>query len=212
MRLVFLGPPGSGKGTEAAIVSDRTGVPHLSTGDLFRDEIARGTDLGLRIERMVSGGGLVDDDLVNRVVFGRLKGLEGFILDGYPRTVAQAEGLDEHLSRGVALDAVVHLDVPDDEIEKRLAGRLVCPGCGYTGNLRHLEGEDAVDPSCPVCGERLIQRSDDTPEKVSKRLAVYREQTAPLLGYYESRMIEVDGVGSIEEVADRIMERIATWV
>ncbi|MBN1434522.1 adenylate kinase [Candidatus Fermentibacterales bacterium] len=208
MRLVFLGPPGSGKGTGAALVSKRLGVPHLSTGDVLREEIRAGTELGLRVKGIVGGGGLVPDEIVNRMVFDRIGDAEaGFILDGYPRNVTQARDLDLFLGER-ALTAVVHLEVPDEEVERRLAGRLVCEGCGRIFNAGHFPPGTSPE-ACLECGGRLCHREDDSPEKVRRRLQLYHHETKPLLDYYSGRLVEVDGVGSIEQVAEGIMRSLS---
>jgi adenylate kinase len=205
MRLVFLGPPGSGKGTEAILISERMDLVHVSTGEVLREEIGRRSDLGRQIEAVVSSGRLVDDEIVNRIVFARISGLEGFILDGYPRNVDQASRLDDFLGSD-GLTGVVHLSVPDEVVEKRLSGRRVCRHCGFVGNTSHLRTD-----SCPECGEKLAHRRDDRPDRVRKRLEVYREETAPLLEYYAGRLADIDGTGSKEEVASRIEEGLARW-
>ena len=205
MRLVFLGPPGSGKGTEASLISGRLGLVHLSTGEILREEIGRRTELGRQIEAIVSSGALVDDEIVNRIVFARISELLGFILDGYPRNVDQAARLDDFLGSD-GLTAVVHLSVPDDVVEQRLSGRRVCSQCGFVGNTRHL-----LSGSCPECGGTLTHRGDDRPDRVRRRLQVYGEETAPLLDYYADRLVDIDGTGSKEEVADRIQEGLTRW-
>lgn len=203
MRLSLLGPPGAGKGTQAARVSSRFGLVHLSTGAVFRDEIERGSELGRRIAGTVGAGLLVDDDTVNEVVFGRLPGVPGFILDGYPRNPTQAGSLDAFLGCGCALDGVVFLEVGEDEILNRLGGRLSCPSCGPV----------AVNGStlCPACGAALNRRPDDAPEVIRRRFAEYRRVTDPLLEYYGDRVTPVDGSGSIEEVWSRLEEAVAGW-
>jgi adenylate kinase len=205
MRVSLLGPPGSGKGTQAARLSARFGLAHVSTGEVFRDEIARCTDLGRRIAGAVEAGLLVDDATVNEVVFGRLDTLEGFVLDGYPRSRFQAESLDGYLGTGRRLDGVVFLDVDRDEVVRRLGGRLSCPSCGYV----RTAGEGAG--SCPGCGAVLVRRADDSPEVILKRIGEYMKATEPLVEHYGSRLLRIDGSGTIEEVWAGIEKAAERW-
>lgn len=203
MRLSLLGPPGAGKGTQAARVSSRFGLVHLSTGAVFREEIERGSELGRRIAGTVGAGLLVDDETVNEVVFGRLPGVSGFVLDGYPRNPSQAGSLDSFLGCGCALDGVVFLEVGEDEILNRLGGRLSCPSCGPVATPDSIR--------CPACGAALNRRPDDAPEVIRRRFAEYHRVTDPLLEYYGDRVTRVDGSGSIGEVWSRLEEAVAGW-
>ncbi|NOZ55597.1 MAG: adenylate kinase [Calditrichaeota bacterium] len=208
MRLILLGPPGSGKGTQGAWLSSRYGIPAISTGDILREAVRQGTELGKKAKRYMDAGELVPDEVIIGLIEERLSEpdcAKGFILDGFPRTVPQAEALEELMNRrGWPLDAVLSLEVPDDEIVQRSVNRRVCEKCGRVFNL--LTDPPPPDGKCPVCGGRIIQRDDDNEETVRARLRVYNEQTAPLKEYYEKRgkLIRVDGVGSIEEVRSRI--------
>lgn len=186
MRWIFLGPPGAGKGTQAARLAERAGVPQISTGDMFRAAVRAGTPLGLEAKRYMDAGQLVPDEVTIAIVRERLAQPDcrrGFLLDGFPRTVAQAEGLAAALDElDVALDGVLYFDVPDEVVVERLSGRRVCPDCGATYHLR-------FDPprrpgTCDRCGSQLLQRPDDREETVRERLAVYRRQTEPLVDYY----------------------------
>ncbi|HEY8450450.1 MAG TPA: adenylate kinase [Bacillota bacterium] len=206
--LVFMGPPGVGKGTQAARLAERRGVPHVSTGEMFRRAIRAGTPMGQKAQPYVESGSYVPDDVVNGVVAERLGEEDcrpGFILDGFPRTVGQAEALDAILAaQGRALDAVVYLVVDDDVVLRRLTGRRICPQCGAT---YHIEFEPPrVAGRCDACGAQLVQRDDDREETVRRRLEVYRQQTTPLVEHYRRQglLAEVDGEGSVQEVADRI--------
>ena len=182
MKLIFLGPPGAGKGTQAAGVSAHLKVPHISTGDMLRAAIKNGTPTGLKAKSYVEGGQLVPDAILIDMVRERLAMPDcenGYLLDGFPRTVEQAVALD-----GIAApDAVVNIDVPDERLLARLAGRRVCVKCNSTFNVSKLADESV----CPVCGGQMIQRDDDKPETIANRLRVYHEQTAPLIGYYEGQ-------------------------
>lgn len=205
---MFLGPPGAGKGTQAGKLAERVGVPHVSTGDMFRAAIAAGTPMGRAAQPYVERGGYVPDEIVVGVVRERLSQDDcrgGFVLDGFPRTVPQAEALDRLLAeQGTQLDAAVHLVVDDDTVVRRLSGRRVCPACGA---IYHVEADAAARAgSCPRCGAALVQRGDDAEETVRRRLQVYREQTQPLVEYYRRRgaLVEVDGVGTVQEVGERI--------
>ena len=197
MKLIFLGPPGAGKGTQAAGVGAHLKVPHISTGDMLRAAIKNGTPTGLKAKSYVEGGQLVPDAILIDMVRERLampKCENGYLLDGFPRTVEQAVALD-----GIAApDAVVNIDVPDERLLARLAGRRVCVKCNGTFNVSKLADESV----CPVCGGQMIQRDDDKPETIANRLRVYHEQTAPLIGYYEGqgklRRIDVEKLPIID--------------
>ena len=180
MKLIFLGPPGAGKGTQATGVSSHLRVPHISTGDMFRAALKNQTPTGIEAKRYMDAGELVPDSVVVAMVRERLAMPDcenGYLLDGFPRTVEQAEALDE-IS---APDAVVDIDVPEERLLKRLTGRRVCTKCSGTFHISKLADESV----CPTCGGELYQRDDDKPETISRRLRVYREQTEPLIGYYE---------------------------
>jgi len=196
MKLLFLGPPGAGKGTQAAIVSERYGIPQISTGAILREAMKAASSVGLRAKSYVDQGLLVPDGVMIELVRGRISQPDcdrGFILDGFPRTVEQARALEEICE----LDAILNLEIEDDAIVRRLSGRRVCEGCGATYHTSRLAGR----ASCEQCGGALTLRGDDSPETVLNRLAVYHEQTAPLVRYYEStgRMTTLDGSLSLEE-------------
>ncbi|QIA28032.1 adenylate kinase [Thermaerobacter sp. PB12/4term] len=186
MRWIFLGPPGAGKGTQAARLAQRAGVPQIATGDMFRAAVREGTPLGLEAKRYMEAGQLVPDEVTLGLVRERLAQPDcrnGFLLDGFPRTVPQAEGLNEVLAGlGVRLDGVLYFDVPDAVVVERLSGRRVCPACGATYHVRFEPPQ--VEGRCDRCGAELVQRSDDREETVRQRLAVYRQQTEPLVRYY----------------------------
>lgn len=208
MRLVFLGPPGAGKGTQARRLADRYGIPQVATGDILREAIASGSELGQRARAYVERGELVPDEVMLAVVEERLRRADaqrGFILDGFPRTVAQAEGLDRLLRRlGWRLDAVVLFEVPEEALVRRLAGRWTCPACGRV--FHDVYNPPSTPGVCDADSTRLVQREDDRPETVRRRLAVYAEQTAPLVEYYRARGLlhRVDGSRDPEAVTDAI--------
>ena len=211
-NLVFLGPPGSGKGTQAAILARNLKLVHVSTGDLLREEVQAGSDLGKQAEHYMTEGVLVPDDVIIKMVRERLAKPDaqtGFLLDGFPRTVAQADALTGMLSEiGRDLDAVVSLVVDDAEVVRRIAGRLTCRGCGA---VFHVESMPPKQPGiCDKCGGELYQRSDDTEEAVRSRLATYNERTEPLLAYYREKSLlrSVEAVGSVESVQQRILEAL----
>ena len=182
MKLIFLGPPGAGKGTQAAGVSAHLRVPHISTGDMFREALSNKTPTGLEAKRYMDAGQLVPDSVVIDMVRERLAKDDcenGYLLDGFPRTVLQAEALDEISPP----DAVVDIDVPDERLLSRLTGRRVCVKCNGTFNISKVADEKV----CPVCGGAMIQREDDKPETISNRLKVYHDQTSPLIGFYEAQ-------------------------
>ncbi len=203
-RYVFLGPPGAGKGTQADLVADKLGIPHIATGDMLRDEVARGTDLGRQARAIMEAGDLVPDELVIAMLARRLEDADGFILDGFPRTEPQALALDD-LLRDRPLDRVVSLDVPDEEIVRRISGRRVCPNGHVYRIPDHPPRNDMV---CDVDGLPVEQRPDDREEVVRNRLAVYRRNTEPLIEFYRQRglLAEVSGVGTIDEIQHRILD------
>ena len=199
MKLILLGAPGAGKGTQAEIICDKLSIPTISTGNIIREAMKNGTEMGLKAKAAVEAGQLVSDDVVIGIIKERLaqddcKG--GFILDGFPRTIPQAEALD---SLGVEIDCVLDIDVKDEAIAARLGGRRVCPACGASYHLEYKKPEK--DGICNLCGAELIQRKDDAPETVLERLAIYHEQTEPLKNYY-SKTGKLKSVSGQEEVAD----------
>lgn len=212
MRLVLLGPPGAGKGTQAAQITKRYNIPHISTGDIFRDNIKRGTDLGKKAKEYMDSGLLVPDDIVVSIVKDRLTKddcKDGFLLDGFPRTVNQAHALDEALNEmSLKLDNVINIDVAKEELIARAIGRRICKGCGATYHIEFNPPKE--NGKCDVCGEELYQRDDDTEETVARRIEVYMEQTKPLIDYYSKKgiIINVDGKQSIEGVFEDIVKSL----
>ena len=209
MRLVIFGPQGAGKGTQAARISEKYGIPDISTGDIFRWAVKGRTALGLKALEYVDSGALVPDDLTIEVVTERLSAGDcddGFLLDGFPRSIIQAEALDAFLAeRGTSLDAALVIDVPEEVSLRRILGRRVCSKCGRN---YHLDNPPQNDWTCDVCGGEVIERVDDLDEAtVRKRLGLYHKQTEPLKAYYEERGLlrEVDGEGSTDDVFARIM-------
>ncbi len=209
MNIVFLGPPGAGKGTQAKILIERCGIPQISTGDMLREHRAKGTELGKKAQEYMDKGQLVPDEIILGMVKERLSQPDcqkGFILDGFPRTVAQAEALDKLLSEmGKKLDFALALIVPDDLLVERLTGRRTCKNCGMMYHIKYKPPK--VEGKCDVCGGELYQRPDDNEETVRNRLKVYHEQTAPLIEYYKKKGIlrEIDGSKSIEEITQQII-------
>lgn len=213
MRLVFLGPPGAGKGTQAVGIAQHFAIPHVSTGNLFRQNLKAGTPLGLQAQRYLDQGELVPDQVTEAMVADRLAlpdAARGFVLDGFPRNLRQGQTLAHMLSEGGrVLTRAIVLDVPETVLVNRLTGRRVCPACQAT---YHLEfSPPAVAGVCDRCGSALIQRSDDTVETVARRLAVYQEETAPLVQFYEERglLSRVRGTGTVDEVTARILESLS---
>jgi adenylate kinase len=180
-------------------------LAHLSTGDMLREEVREDTELGRRVRCIMEAGDLVGDDIVNRLVFRRIERLDRFLLDGYPRNLDQARELDAFTAKvDKPIDAVVLLDVPDDEVVGRISRRVTCPECGWVGPGSDLSPGDP----CPECGTALVQRDDDRPEAVRNRLAKYHHQTEPLVRHYDSRLVGIDGVGTVEEVTRRIEDAL----
>jgi adenylate kinase len=207
MRLILMGPPGAGKGTQAKDVSARLGVPHISSGDIFRGEMNAGTALGERLKKFVNAGQLVPDELTIEIVVKRLGQADcrtGFLLDGFPRTLEQARSLDQELAQqGRRVDASVNLELAAERIAQRMAGRRMCRQCGASYHVATLRPK--VDGECDRCGGELYQRDDDKPETVRERLTVYEAKTAPLIKYYEDLGLlrRVDADGTPEEVRAR---------
>lgn len=212
MKLIFIGPPGSGKGTQAKRLSSRFDIPHISTGDMLREAVAEGTELGRQAAPIMKSGGLVSDDLMIGIIRERLAKADaqkGFILDGFPRTIVQAEKLDTIVGNGSEPLRVLQLLVPDDAIVRRITLRRTCAQCGA---IYHLENNPpAKDSVCDRCGAEVIARPDDTEEAVRKRLESFHRQTMPVAEYYKSKGIlrEVDGVGPLDEVFERIETSLA---
>lgn len=210
-RVIFLGAPGAGKGTQARRLAADSGVPQVATGDMLREAVAGGTPLGREAKRYMDSGALVPDDVVIGLVDERLAQPDaaGYVLDGFPRTVAQAEALDALLRRRrQELDRVIFFDVSRDELIRRLTGRRICRQCGTAFHL--VSAPPKVAGRCDQCGGELYQREDDAEATVARRLDVYQTQTAPLLDYYRQRglLARVAGEGQVEEVADRIRRAV----
>jgi len=207
-RYLVVGPPGVGKGTQADLIAAEFLIPHISTGVMLREHVARGTDLGTKAKAIMDAGDLVPDDLVVAMLAERIErddAREGFILDGFPRNIAQANALDDLLPEG--LDRVIALSVSDEEVLLRITGRRSCAN----GHVYHVtDNPPKVDGICDVDGRELFQRSDDTEEVVANRLAVYRASTAPLLDYYADIVVDVEGIGTVEEVWLRVFEGISS--
>lgn len=212
MRLVLLGPPGAGKGTQASAITKKYNIPHISTGDIFRLNIKEGTDLGKKAKEYMDKGLLVPDDIVVSIVKDRLTKddcKDGFLLDGFPRTVNQADALDIELEKmGFKLDKVINIDVEKDELINRAIGRRICKKCGATYHVEFNPPKQSG--KCDVCGEGLYQRDDDTEETVSRRIEVYLKETKPLIDYYTKKgiILNIDGKQSIEKVYEDIVKSL----
>jgi adenylate kinase len=207
VRLVLVGPPGAGKGTQAEFIAAHFTVPKISTGDIFRANVSGGTELGRMAKKYMDAGDLVPDEVTNAMVRDRLAepdAVDGFLLDGFPRNVDQAKELDSVLgAMGAALSVVLDLDVDPDEVVRRLSGRRTCKKCGH---VWHLEYDPPTVPNvCDRCGGELYQRDDDHPETVRHRLEVYYSQTAPLIEFYGQReqLVAIDAIGPVEDVTER---------
>ena len=210
MKIIMLGAPGAGKGTQAKKIAAKYGIPHISTGDIFRANIKEGTELGKKAKTYMDQGLLVPDELVVDLVVDRLQQEDcknGYVLDGFPRTIPQAESLDAALAKvGEKMEYAIDVNVPDENIVNRMGGRRACVGCGATYHI--VYNPTKVEGICDACGEKLILRDDDKPETVQKRLGVYHEQTQPLIDYYTKAFIlkEVDGTVDMEEFFQNIVQ------
>lgn len=210
MKIIMLGAPGAGKGTQAKKIAEKYGIPHISTGDIFRANIKNGTELGKKAKTYMDKGELVPDELVVDLVVDRVAqddAKKGYVLDGFPRTIPQAEALDAALAKiGEKMDYAINVEVPDENIVNRMGGRRACVGCGATYHIKY--NPTKTEGVCDACGEKLILRDDDKPETVQNRLTVYHEQTQPLIDYYAKQgiMKEVDGTQDMEDVFTAIAD------
>ncbi|NYT03612.1 MAG: adenylate kinase [Candidatus Methanofastidiosa archaeon] len=208
MRIILLGPPGSGKGTQAEVICKNFNIPHISTGDILRNNVKRGTEIGLAAKEFMDSGRLVPD----KIIIGMMKDRfleddckKGFLLDGFPRTIAQAEALDYLLEQmEISLDHIINIDVPDEDIINRISKRLSCSNCGEVYNLLYKKPKKEM--SCDTCGGKLHQRDDDKEEVIRNRLDVYRKQTAPLISYYKEKIKNVDGGNNIGQFTKYILK------
>ncbi len=211
MKIIMLGAPGAGKGTQAKRLADRFAIPHISTGDIFRENLRLGTELGKKAKGYMDTGALVPDDLTVELVIDRICREDcagGFILDGFPRTIGQAESLTQAPGQTGRMDYAVNIDVPDEAIITRMSGRRVCPSCGAS---YHIVSVPTKKPGiCDRCGAEVVQREDDRPETVRNRLAVYHEQTQPLIDYYAQKgiLVTADGTGPVDAVFEEILEKL----
>lgn len=208
MKIIFLGAPGAGKGTQAEIISEKFGIPTISTGNIIREALKNGTEMGLKAKAYTEAGQLVPDEVVIGIIKERLVKddcANGFILDGFPRTIPQAEALG---AMGIAIDKIVSIEVPDENIMERMTGRRVCGKCGASYHLSFKK--PAVDGVCDSCGDALVQRKDDAPETVADRLKVYHDQTEPLKDYYAGlgKLEIVEGIGSVSEITERVLKAL----
>ena len=209
MKIIMLGAPGAGKGTQAKQIADKYSIPHISTGDIFRANIKNGTELGKKAKQYMDQGALVPDELTCDLVMDRIQQDDcknGFVLDGFPRTIPQAEALDAALGKiNEKMDYAIDVDVPDENIVNRMSGRRACLNCGATYHLISIPPK--VEGICDRCGSEIVLREDDKPETVQKRLKVYHEQTQPLIDYYKNQGIlkSVDGTQPMDEVFKAIV-------
>jgi adenylate kinase len=215
VRIVLVGPPGAGKGTQAEYIAAQLSVPQISTGDIFRGNVANGTPLGVEAKRYMDAGQLVPDEVTINMVRGRLAeadAVDGFLLDGFPRTLPQAAALDKLLADlGTQLDLVLELVVDDDEVIRRLSGRRQCRGCS---KIWHVEFDaTSRENICDRCGGQLYQRDDDKPEVIAERLKVYSRDTAPLVDYYgaQNKLVGIDATGPVEDVTARAIDALRSY-
>ena len=211
MRIVLMGPPGAGKGTQARRLAESTGMNHLSTGDMLRSEVTTGSELGLLAKGFMDKGDLVPDSTIIAMIQGQLANPAGVLLDGFPRTVIQAESLDESLEvAGLPIDKIVHMSVDTEELVRRLSSRAVCKSCQTPYNL--VSDAPSIEGVCDKCGSDVIVRDDDKPEAVMNRMKVYEELTAPVLNYYKTRadVIEIIATGTPDSVFEELTQAIET--
>ncbi len=210
MKIIMLGAPGAGKGTQAKKIADKYQIPHISTGDIFRANLKEGTELGKKAKGYMDQGLLVPDELTLELIMDRFKNPDcagGYVLDGFPRTIPQAEALTKALEeKGESIDFAINVEVPDENIVNRMSGRRACLACGATYHIVHIPTK--VEGICDRCGKELVLRDDDKPETVKKRLGVYHDQTQPLIEYYTSqnKLAEVDGTQEMEAVFQNIVK------
>ena len=210
MKIIMLGAPGAGKGTQAKMIAEKYGIPHVSTGDIFRANIKNGTELGMEAKKYMDQGQLVPDELTLELIMDRFQNPDcknGYVLDGFPRTIPQAEALTEALAKkGETIDYAINVEVPDENIINRMGGRRACLACGSTYHI--VYAPTRVEGICDRCGEKLVLRDDDKPETVKNRLNVYHNQTQPLIEYYtrQGKLAEVDGTQSMEDVFNAIVK------
>lgn len=210
MKIIMLGAPGAGKGTQAIKIADKYGIPHISTGDIFRANIKNGTELGKKAKEYMDKGALVPDELTCDLVVDRIHKddcAKGFVLDGFPRTIPQAEALEKALAKdNEKMDYAIDIEVPDESIVKRMSGRRACVNCGATYHI--VSAPPKVEGICDHCGGKLTTRDDDKPETVQKRLTVYHEQTQPLIDFYKKTGIlhSVDGTKQLDEVFAEVVK------
>ena len=210
MKIIMLGAPGAGKGTQAKKIADKYQIPHISTGDIFRANIKEGTELGKKAKSYMDQGLLVPDELTLELIMDRFQNPDcanGYVLDGFPRTIPQAEALTAALEKnGETIDYAINVEVPDENIVARMSGRRACLACGATYHVVYAPTKE--EGICDRCGEKLVLRDDDKPETVKKRLDVYHSQTQPLIDYYtkQGKLVEVDGTQSVDAVFDAIVK------
>ena len=209
MKIIMLGAPGAGKGTQAQMIAEKYNIPHISTGDIFRANIKNGTELGKKAKEFIDKGQLVPDELTVELLLDRVANDDcknGYVLDGFPRTIPQADVLDSELTKlGDKVDYAINVDVPDENIVRRMSGRRACLKCGATYHIEHIPPK--TEGICDKCGSELVQREDDKPETVQNRLSVYHEQTQPLIEYYDKKNIlkTVNGTKDMQEVFSDII-------
>ena len=210
MKIIMLGAPGAGKGTQAKMIAEKYHIPHISTGDIFRANIKNGTELGMEAKKYMDQGQLVPDELTVKILLDRVAQDDcknGYVLDGFPRTIPQAQVLDKALSElGDAIDYAVNVDVPDENIVKRMSGRRACLNCGATYHIEHIPPKQ--EGICDTCGQKLVLRDDDKPETVLNRLKVYHDQTQPLIDFYTGKGVlrTVDGTVDMKDVFSAIVD------
>lgn len=210
MKIIMLGAPGAGKGTQAKKIADKYQIPHISTGDIFRANIKEGTELGKKAKSYMDQGLLVPDELTLELIMDRFQNPDcanGYVLDGFPRTIPQAEALTAALEKnGETIDYAINVEVPDENIVARMSGRRACLACGATYHVVYAPTKE--EGICDCCGEKLVLRDDDKPETVKKRLDVYHSQTQPLIDYYtkQGKLVEVDGTQNVDAVFDAIVK------